>query len=103
LTTWYLEGDSSKTDLLEEYADIYASLRDLALETEPVGVTLRRVVGASGRLRLGTWTCDLPADGSGAGRRRKRPMSGPRLCFRSSIGRIHAPSKNGWPWSGANH
>jgi hypothetical protein len=60
LTTWYLEGDSSKTDLLEEYADIYASLRDLALETEPVGVTLRRVVGASGRLRLGTWTCDLP-------------------------------------------
>jgi hypothetical protein len=59
LATWYLEGDSGKTALLPEYQDVHASLRDLAGETEPVGVALRRVVGASGRLRLGTWTCDL--------------------------------------------
>ncbi len=60
LTRWYLEGDSGKTDLLEEYEDVHASLRGLTRETEPVGVTLRRVVGTSGHLRLGTWTCDLP-------------------------------------------
>lgn len=60
LTTWYLEGDSGKLALLAEYEDVHSSLRDLAGETEPVGVALRRVVGASGRLRLGTWTCDLP-------------------------------------------
>ena len=46
--------------LLAEYEDVHSSLRDLAGETEPVGVALRRVVGASGRLRLGMWTCDLP-------------------------------------------
>jgi hypothetical protein len=60
LTTWYLEGDGGKTDLLKEYEDVHASLRGLANETEPIGVTLRRVIGASGPLRLGTWTCDLP-------------------------------------------
>ena len=60
LTRWYLEGDGGKTDLLDEYEDVHASLRGLARETEPVGATLRRAVGASGCLRLGTWTCDLP-------------------------------------------
>lgn len=60
LATWYLEGDSGKTDLLEQYADVHSSLRDLARETEPVAAALRRVVGASGPLRLGTWTCDMP-------------------------------------------
>jgi hypothetical protein len=60
LTRWYLEGDGGKRDLLDEYEDVHASLRGLARETEPVGATLRRVVGASGCLRLGTWTCDLP-------------------------------------------
>ncbi|HKX06377.1 MAG TPA: hypothetical protein VJX71_28070 [Methylomirabilota bacterium] len=60
LTTWYLEGDGGKTNLLEEYEGVHASLRGLTNETEPIGVTLRRVVGASGPLRLGTWTCDLP-------------------------------------------
>ena len=60
LTTWYLEGDSDKPALLAEYDGVHSRLRDLAGETEPVGVALRRVVGASGRLRLGTWTCDLP-------------------------------------------
>jgi hypothetical protein len=60
LATWYLEGDGGKTDLLEEYEDVHASLHGLARETEPVGATLRRLVGAAGPLRLGSWTCDLP-------------------------------------------
>jgi hypothetical protein len=60
LTRWYLEGDGGKRDLLDEYEDVHASLRGLPRETEPVGATLRRVVGASGGLRLGAWTCELP-------------------------------------------
>lgn len=59
LATWYLD-DGRKTDLLEEYEDVYSSLRSLAGETEPVGATLRRTVGTAVRLTLGTWTCDLP-------------------------------------------
>jgi hypothetical protein len=59
LATWYLEDGSGQTTLLAEYEDVHANLRDLAGETEPLGVALRRVVGASGRLQLGRWTCDL--------------------------------------------
>jgi hypothetical protein len=97
LATWYLEDGSGQTTLLAEYEDVHANLRDLAGETEPLGVALRRVVGASGRLQLGTGPVICSADGRGAWRCRKRPMNGPRPCSRSSIGQIRAPSRNGWP------
>ncbi len=59
LAKWYLEGGGAKTYLLEEYADVHSRLRALAGDFEPLSVTLRRIVGATGRLTLGAWTCDL--------------------------------------------
>lgn len=59
LATWYLEGGGAQTHLLEEYEDVHSRLRGLGSETEPIGATVRRVVGAAGRLTLGPWTCDL--------------------------------------------
>lgn len=59
LAKWYLEGGDAKADLLEEYEDVHSKLRDLGSDIEPLSVTLRRIVGAAGRLTLGAWTCDL--------------------------------------------
>jgi hypothetical protein len=54
-----LQPNEREYRLLEEYETIRTALTEIAAQERALRFTLRDIVGASGKLSLGTWSCEL--------------------------------------------